>query len=260
MGIQGKIIGKLKKLLFAYNEIAPSAEIGSSVQVTGSVVRQFVKIGPGTVVEQSRISGKTSIGPNSAVVNARIAGDVQSGEACKFQNCHIQGEVKIGRYTSCWGPNLDIIADRGFPISIGSFCSIARNTTIQSFNHNHRKASTYFMGQNFFKETWPNERVGKGKITIGSDVWIGAHAVILEGVTIGDGAVVAANCVVNNDVPPYAIVGGVPGKIIGYRFEPELIDELLKIRWWEWSDQKIRNNKPFFENLLTADSFHNIVN
>jgi virginiamycin A acetyltransferase len=260
MRLQYKIIAKLKKLLLRHNEIDPAAEIHASVLIQGSKIGQYVKIGPGGIVENSKVSGRTVIGQNSALTDARIAGDVHCEDACKFYHCYIQGEVKIGRYTSCWGPNLDIVSERDFTVSIGSFCSIARNVTIQSFNHNHRKASTYFMGQNFFKEIWQNERVSKGKISIGNDVWIGAHSVVLGGVTIGDGAVIAANSVVNIDVPPYAIFGGIPGKVIGYRFEQPIIEKLQDIRWWDWNDGKIRNNKQFFEQVLTIESFNNIEN
>jgi virginiamycin A acetyltransferase len=260
MSIQTNIIAKLKKLLLLHNEIDSAAEIDASARIQGSKIGQFVKIGPGGIVENSRISGRTVIGGNSTLTDTRIAGDLHCEDSCKFYHCHIQGKVNIGRYTSCWGPNLDIISDRDFTVSIGSFCSIARNVSIQSFNHNHKKASTYFIGQNFFKETWPNERISKGNITIGNDVWIGAHSVVLEGVTIGDGAVIAANCVVNGDVPPYAIVGGVPGKIIGYRFEQPVIEKLLTIQWWNWNDEKIRKNKRFFQELLTVESFDNIEN
>lgn len=78
---------------------------------------------------------------------------------------------------------------------------------------------------------------------IGNDVWIGANAIILQGVTIGDGAIIAAGAVVTKDVPPYAIVGGVPAKVIKYRFSDEVILKLLQIKWWdkpeEWIIQKL---------------------
>jgi len=82
----------------------------------------------------------------------------------------------------------------------------------------------------------------KGDIVIGNDVWIGYGVTILSGVTIGDGAIVAANSCVVKDVPPYSIVGGVPAKVIKYRFDDETIGKLLKIRWWDWDEQKIRDS------------------
>ena len=77
------------------------------------------------------------------------------------------------------------------------------------------------------------------KIVIGNDVWIGARCIIFEGVTIGDGAVIAAGSIIRKDVPPYAVVGGVD-RIIKYRFNQETIDKLLKTQWWNWDDEKIR--------------------
>jgi acetyltransferase-like isoleucine patch superfamily enzyme len=78
------------------------------------------------------------------------------------------------------------------------------------------------------------------RIEIGNDVWIGARAVILDGVRIGSGAIIASNAVVTKDVPPYAIVGGVPAQIISYRFSPEEIAKLLKLQWWSWPLEEVK--------------------
>ncbi|MNI40841.1 Chloramphenicol acetyltransferase [compost metagenome] len=86
------------------------------------------------------------------------------------------------------------------------------------------------------------------KIVIGNDVWIGANAVILPGVTLGDGAVIGAGAVVTKDVPPYAIVGGVPAKVIRYRFTPEEIEVLLRIKWWEWEIEEIKSKAYLLKN------------
>ena len=80
---------------------------------------------------------------------------------------------------------------------------------------------------------------GSGDILIGNDVWIGYEAVILSGVAIGDGAIVAARSVVTKDVPPYTIVGGVPAKPIRRRFDQETIDALLELRWWDWPLERL---------------------
>ena len=87
-------------------------------------------------------------------------------------------------------------------------------------------------------ESWDN----KGDIIIGNDVWIGFEAVILAGVTIGDGAIVGARAVVTKDVAPYTIVGGVPAKPIRKRFDAQTIKALLEIRWWDWDEDKIAQN------------------
>ena len=87
-------------------------------------------------------------------------------------------------------------------------------------------------------KAWDN----KGDIVVGNDVWIGYEAVILAGVTIGDGAIIGARAVVTKDVPPYTIVGGVPAKQIRKRFNEETIDTLLKLKWWDWSKERIAKN------------------
>lgn len=88
-------------------------------------------------------------------------------------------------------------------------------------------------------------RDNKGDIVIGNDVWIGYEAVIMAGVHIGDGAIIAARAVVTKDVPPYTIVGGTPAKEIRKRFDAEVIQQLLMLKWWDWSTDKIRNSLPY---------------
>ncbi len=129
---------------------------------------------------------------------------------------------------------------------IGKFCSIACGAKFlfNSANHKMTSLSTYTFP--LFFEEWglKKENVAqawdqKGDIMIGNDVWIGYEAVILSGVTIGDGAVIGCRAVVTKDVPPYTIVGGVPAKPIRKRFDEETIKELQKIKWWDWPEEKI---------------------
>ena len=132
---------------------------------------------------------------------------------------------------------------------IGKFCSIACGAKFlfNSANHTLRSLSTYIFPVLFeewgldvgrIPEAWDN----KGDIVVGNDVWIGYEAVILAGVTIGDGAIVAARAVVTKDVPPYTIVGGVPARPIRARFSQPEIDQLLALRWWDWPAEKIAAN------------------
>ena len=88
---------------------------------------------------------------------------------------------------------------------------------------------------------WDN----KGDIVVGNDVWIGYEAVIMAGVHIGDGAVIAARAVVTKDVPPYTIVGGTPAREIRKRFDEETIARLLELQWWDWPTEKIRRSLPY---------------
>lgn len=179
--------------------------------------------------------------------NVRISGNFTCGEGCKFlEEIMISGKVELGRYVSINGPNTDIIS-LIHPVTVGSFTSIARNVSIQEFNHNYSNLTTYHIHQNVFKESRLKDVSSNGPIHIGNDVWIGAHCVILSGVTIGDGAVIAANSVVTKDIPPFAIVGGTPAKVLKYRFSEERMAEISEMKWWDWPIEKIKENKALFE-------------
>ena len=135
---------------------------------------------------------------------------------------------------------------------IGKFCSIACGTKFlfNCANHSLKSLSTYTFP--LFYEEWELEKSNittawdnKGDIVIGNDVWIGYEAVIMAGVHIGDGAIIAARAVVTKDVPPYTIVGGTPAKEIRKRFDAEVIQQLLLLKWWNWSTDKIRKCLPY---------------
>ena len=134
-------------------------------------------------------------------------------------------------------------------LTIGKFTAIAEDVTIfLSANHRIDWITGYgFSAPNYGTlfpkapaRSGPEFTSSNGPVTIGSDVWIGTGATIMSGVTIGDGAVIAARSVVNRDVAPYEIVGGNPVKRARWRFEPEIIELLLRVRWWDWPDDKIR--------------------
>lgn len=123
---------------------------------------------------------------------------------------------------------------------IGKFCSIGFGTQFISpyANHQMHSFTTYpfwhIFSQKETMDPWLKDAEAKGDTIVGNDVWFGRECVILPGIQIGDGAVIAARAVVTQNVPPYAIVGGNPAKLIKYRFDQEIIDELLKIQWWNW--------------------------
>lgn len=134
-------------------------------------------------------------------------------------------------------------------LQIGKFCSIACGAKFlfNSANHTLSSLSTYPFP--LFFEEWGLEKKdvtnawdNKGDIVIGNDVWIGYEAVVLAGVTIGDGAIIGTRAVVTKNVPPYTIVGGVPAKPIKKRFSEETISALLEIQWWNWSKERIARN------------------
>lgn len=152
---------------------------------------------------------------------------------------------KIGIYT--YGkPKVFDWEDGKGQLEIGSFCSIALGVKIiLGGAHRMDWVSSYpfpvfFENADQSKDFAPS----KGATKIGNDVWIGMDVLILAGVTVGDGAVIGAGSVVTKDVPPYAIVGGNPAKLIRYRFDENTIEELLAIAWWNWSLPEIKAALP----------------
>lgn len=134
----------------------------------------------------------------------------------------------------------------GDKLIIGKFCSIACGAKFLFTSANHKMSSLSTYPFPIFYEEWGldakdirNAWDNKGDIVIGNDVWIGYEAVIMAGVTIGDGAIIGTRAVVTKDVPPYTIVGGVPAKPIRKRFDDATVERLIKLRWWDWEHEKI---------------------
>lgn len=189
------------------------------------------------------------------------AGENFNKEDIVYEGC------KVGRYTYGYQ---DLLMHYPMAKSIGRYCSINSSARIWN-NHSLDCITTHpFLDHPYFME-WEKyiermdivEKFGKHKnnhkfedskirnnrsVVIGNDVWIGANVIILPGINIGDGAVIAAGAVVTKDVEPYAIVGGVPAKLIKRRFDEKIISKLLKIKWWNWTHDQIENNiEIFFE-------------
>lgn len=184
---------------------------------------------------------KVKLSENCKIESAKIRGKVTIAEHCKIiDGVEITGEVSIGRYSSINGPNTDIRAALN-PVKIGAFTSIARNVTLQEYNHNFEALTSSYFHQNVLGESYLKDLTSKGPIEIGNDVWIGAHSVILSGVRIGNGAIIAANSVVTKDIPEYAIAAGVPAKVIGQRFDEEKLKKVKGLgAWWERKIEEIK--------------------
>lgn len=130
-------------------------------------------------------------------------------------------------------------------LTIGKFCSIAEGVVIfVSGEHRTEWISTYPFSAAPEWEACPIHSKSKGNVAIGNDVWIGFEAVILSGVTIGDGACIGARSVVARDVAPYTIVAGNPARLIRKRFDDETIEALLQLKWWDWSFERIKSVVP----------------
>ncbi|MGV7105394.1 CatB-related O-acetyltransferase [Flavobacterium sp. U410] len=247
---------KFKNLLAKVNNVAKGAVVSPTASLRGAVIGQKVVLNPNVTVKDSTLSGEIRVEENGFIQNSKFNGIISLEENCRVFGATLQGNISVGRYSSLWGPNMNIISGNQ-KVIIGNFCSIARNVTLQTFNHNHKKITTYFIGQNLFKEKWDNETTSKGNIVIENDVWIGAQCVILGGVTIGNGAVVAANSVVTADVPEFSIVAGTPAKVIGYRFDNNTIEKIKELQWWNWSVEEIKQNKKIFLDEFSVDVLQN---
>ena len=216
------------------------------------------------IINESEI-GDVKLFRNTVINNSKIADGCSVGDDTTIERCVFETNVAINRRSYINDSFIGRFSYTGINTTInwtkiGRFCSIARNVDIGGFDHDYHKVTT--MPEFRFRQIMQ----GGGKIPehekhndyceIGNDVWITANAQILHKVKISDGAVVGAGAVVTHNVPPYAIVVGVPARIIGFRCEQHLIDELLNIQWWNWPIFVITQN---IELLLKEDICNNTI-
>lgn len=165
---------------------------------------------------------------------------------------------KVGDYTYI-GKNTSLVY-----ATVGKFCSIAGNSSIGMANHTLSCLSTspiFTEKNNGTGYTWTMQthECPYKPVKVGNDVWIGTKAMVLGGVEIGNGAVIAAGAVVTRNVPPYAVVAGVPARIIKYRFPNEIISELEKIEWWSLPDEVLKKHINLFQTTdVTLDLIKNL--
>lgn len=180
-------------------------------------------------------SRKTGITLPRGVV--KVGGEVSLESPCVVSRaCNLKSHISVGAFT--------VLTDSRYEgyignVDIGRYCSIAYGVNIGMFEHPVDWLSTstrqYLSGHVNGARSVPIRPFNANpRTTIGNDVWIGTGATLIDGISIGDGAIIAAGAVVTKDVPPYAIVGGVPAKIIKYRFNEEIIAKLLELKWWQY--------------------------
>ena len=177
----------------------------------------------------------------------------------KILNCFNPSRLYLGKYS--YGEICIVAFNKNSYLKIGNYCSIAQNVKfILDADHSITTISTYPFKVKMLG-TLAFEASSKGDITVDDDVWIGYGATILSGVHVGQGAVVAAGAVVTKDVPPYAIVGGVPAKVIKYRFEPEMIEELLTIDYDKIDYEFVSKNIDFlYSDICSVEDIKRVKN
>ena len=197
----------------------------------------------------------------------RIHSDVLVGRNTKFEgyNTIHSGSIFTGRlgFASNIGKKCKIVGN------VGRYCSIGTNVNVETYAHpssvfvsTHpafysllkQSGFTYVKEQKFDEIPLNEDGVA---LTIGNDVWIGSNVTIIGGIRIGDGAIIAAGAVVNKDVPPYAIVGGVPARLIRYRFDKDTIQKLEEYKWWEKDKKWLTENADAFVDIAKFSEFFN---
>jgi len=184
------------------------------------------------MVRNVKMEDYCHIGKNCIVFSSEL------GFGSGISRDSIIDNTRLGRYTTL-GPDVKIVTGQHPTKKIAS--------THPAFYSSRAQMGFTYVKQTIFNET--RKADDHFKVVIGNDVWIGSYTRIMEGVTIGDGAIVAAGAVVTKDVPPYAIVGGVPAKIIRYRFDEDTISKLLELKWWEKNQSWIQNHAEYFEDV-----------
>lgn len=219
--------------------VDPSTFKDDGAVVLNSRLKEGCKIFRFATVNNSNLENKCIIGDLSRCIHS------QMGAFARIDRFALAYHTTIGDYSYVGAYSMLIHTN------IGKFCSISWGVSIGGGEHDYSRISTHDF---YYNDTYgirpcdqpvPYDRFAK-KSLIGNDVWIGANATILRGVSIGDGAVIGANSTVTKDVPPYSIVTGTPSKVVKYRFDHQAIEKLIELKWWDLPIEVIKENFSLF--------------
>lgn len=217
-------------------DIPTFQDIGAAI--VNSVADSGCKVFRYATVSNSKLNRNCIIGDMSRCTDSSL------GEFAKIDRFGLIYHSAIDNYTYIGSHSMILYS------TIGKFCSISWGVSIGGAEHDYNNISTHDFYYNDVYGIRPNSPLQYDRFAekslVGNDVWIGANATILRGVTIGDGAVVGANSTVTKNVPPYAIVAGSPAKIIKYRFDFSAIEKLLELKWWDLPIETIREKYSLF--------------
>lgn len=210
-------------------------------------------------IENSIISDKeVSIYHGTRIVDSKVSDKCIVGDFSRLTNSVLAGYNRVDRNTLIYHSMLGTGSYVGsnsviMHTEVGKMSSISWGVTIGPANHDYKRISSHdFLYNNFYGLKPENEPPAynrfESKTSVGNDVWIGTGSTILNGLKIGNGAIVGANTIVTKDVPPYAIIVGNPGKIVKYRFEKKIIDRLLDLNWWDLPLKTIKENYQTFKD------------
>lgn len=224
------------------------AKVSENSHVSGSSIDQLgVRVWDGARVENSDFDENVSIGNDSIIVKSKLS------KTCEIGRRNIISNSQIGTGTSTQSNTTIRFA------KVGKYCAIAWNVTIGAPNHDFKRLAMAELDRIFSGEDHEHlSSFDTLDCNIGNDVWIAAGAHVLRGVKVSDGAVIAANAVVTKDVPPYAIVAGVPAKIVKYRFSDEQIKSLLDIKWWDFTGEKLLEARHLFNGDLDDETIEQL--
>ncbi len=237
-----------------------TASIGDRCRVFASTILSHTRLGPACVIGHQARVGTSTLGcdvgleEGAEVYGSTLGDHIRLQPGASLTDTTLGRSSYIGRET-----RLNLVRAGSF-VSIGPRCLLGTGehpsnllSTAPAFYSAARQSGLSFAATTAFAERRP--------IGIGHDVWIGAHVFVRDGVRIGDGAIVAAGAVVTADVEPYAIVGGVPARVIRHRFAPEHCARLRALAWWDWSDTRLAAAQPLLaqsdpEQLLAWAAAH----